>query len=212
MHSQITLGPAEKKLIYIHVVDAALTDDDPLIQAFRYEGFECRYSTTADHYLAALESRVPDVCVINLHLGKYGGAALVQRTIEANRSAICIMLDDGGSVAEAVAAMKAGAADVYPRLNATEPLISLVLECLRQKVRFGTRPNGKKVVQIGGFSALTNRERQVLQSIANGQSTKDAAVELGISERTVELYRTRVRSKLGASNTADLMRIVLTDP
>ena len=65
-------------------------------------------------------------------------------------------------------------------------------------------------VEVRGFSQLTPREREVLQLITNGQSNKEAGRELGISPRTIEVHRARVMEKLGARNTADLMRIVLT--
>ena len=65
-------------------------------------------------------------------------------------------------------------------------------------------------MEVRGFNQLTPRERDVLQRISNGQSNKEAGRELGISPRTVEVHMARVMEKLGARNTADLMRIVLT--
>ena len=57
--------------------------------------------------------------------------------------------------------------------------------------------------------SLTPRERQVSELIAAGQSNKGAAYMLGISPRTVEVHRARAMEKLGARNTADLVRISL---
>jgi two-component system, LuxR family, response regulator FixJ len=59
---------------------------------------------------------------------------------------------------------------------------------------------------------LTERERQVAALIADGASSKEAALRLGISPRTVELHRAHIMAKLGARNAADLVRIVLTRP
>jgi two-component system response regulator FixJ len=59
---------------------------------------------------------------------------------------------------------------------------------------------------------LTARESDVVAVIAAGNTNKDTARQLGISPRTVELHRYRVVRKLGARNTADLVRIVLTMP
>ena len=59
-------------------------------------------------------------------------------------------------------------------------------------------------------SSLTDRQREILQLIAEGKSTKEIASTLFISIKTVEVHRARVMEKLGARNTADLMRIVLT--
>jgi DNA-binding NarL/FixJ family response regulator len=57
---------------------------------------------------------------------------------------------------------------------------------------------------------LTEREREVATLIADGASSKEAALRLGISPRTVELHRAHIMEKLGARNAADLVRIVLT--
>jgi DNA-binding CsgD family transcriptional regulator len=59
------------------------------------------------------------------------------------------------------------------------------------------------------LAALTPRERAVLAQIAAGASSKESARRLGISPRTVEFHRANILRKLGAKNTADLMRVVL---
>jgi FixJ family two-component response regulator len=55
---------------------------------------------------------------------------------------------------------------------------------------------------------LTERERQVATYVANGQINQQIADKLGIALRTVKLHRQRALEKLGAANTADLVRIV----
>ena len=62
-----------------------------------------------------------------------------------------------------------------------------------------------------GDDRLTEREREVLTEITNGASNKEAGRRLGISPRTVEVHRARIMDKLGAKNTADLVRITLND-
>jgi len=69
---------------------------------------------------------------------------------------------------------------------------------------------GDVTVEVKGFKKLTPREREVMQCVVNGRSNKQAGKELGISPRTVEVHRAHVMEKLGARNTADLMRIALT--
>ena len=81
---------------------------------------------------------------------------------------------------------------------------------MRENVHVGAIDGGKRTVEVRGFAQLTPREREVLQLITNGQSNKEAGRDLGISPRTIEVHRARVMEKLGARNTADLMRIVLT--
>jgi DNA-binding CsgD family transcriptional regulator len=61
-----------------------------------------------------------------------------------------------------------------------------------------------------GHDLLTERERAVLAQIVKGASSKEAARALGISPRTVDFHRANIMEKLGAKNTADLMRLVLS--
>lgn len=68
-----------------------------------------------------------------------------------------------------------------------------------------------RLVAVSGNGFLTARECDVLERIASGSSNKEAAHELGISPRTVEVHRARIMVKLGARNAADLVRIVLSD-
>jgi two-component system response regulator FixJ len=65
---------------------------------------------------------------------------------------------------------------------------------------------------IPGAELLTPREREVLARVVAGASNKEAGRALGISPRTVEVHRARIMGKLGAKNTADLVRIVLEQP
>jgi FixJ family two-component response regulator len=106
--------------------------------------------------------------------------------------------------------MKVGASDVVTRPIDTEHLVRIVRDALRQDIHVGAVQAGGRSVEVRGFAQLTPREREVLQLITNGQSNKEAGRELGISPRTIEVHRARVMEKLGARNTADLMRIVLT--
>jgi len=63
--------------------------------------------------------------------------------------------------------------------------------------------------EANGVDALTPREREVLEAIIAGASNKVAGRNLRISPRTVEVHRARIMDKLGAKNTADLVRIVV---
>jgi two-component system response regulator FixJ len=59
------------------------------------------------------------------------------------------------------------------------------------------------------IEALTGRERQVLDSLVEGKPNKIIAFDLGISARTVEIYRANVMSKMGAGSLSELVRMVL---
>ena len=193
----------------VHIVDADLTTCETLSVLFRLEGFQTAFSIDLTGFLATLERRRPDVVIANLDPGG-DGLVLLRRVKSLRAGTPVFMLEDRPAVEAAVAAMKAGATDVITKPIDSEQLVGLVHDALRQDVHLGTVRAGRRPVEVRGFAQLTPREREVLQLITNGQSNKEAGRELGISPRTIEVHRARVMEKLGARNTADLMRIVLT--
>lgn len=60
-----------------------------------------------------------------------------------------------------------------------------------------------------GFNRLTAREREILEALVNGETNAQAGRRLGLSHRTVEVHRRHIMRKLGARNTADLVRRVV---
>jgi two-component system, LuxR family, response regulator FixJ len=73
------------------------------------------------------------------------------------------------------------------------------------------RPIHSLAARFPGRDLLTPREYQVLELIAGGASNKEAGRRLGISPRTVEVHRAHIMAKLGARNSVELVRIVLSE-
>ena len=195
----------------IHVVDSDPSTCEALSVLFRLEGFQTTFSVDPAQFVTSLDRRRPDVVVLNLQVGGESGLALLRRVKAMRMGTPVFMLADFPQVDAAVTAMKLGAADVVSKPVDTEHLLTVVRDALRRDVHVGAMDGGRRSVEVRGFSQLTPREREVLQLITDGRSNKEAGRELGISPRTIEVHRARVMEKLGARNTADLMRIVLTN-
>ncbi len=194
----------------VHIVDPDPGTCEALSVLFRLEGFQTIFSLETAHFIAALARRQPDVVVANLDQGEESGLAILRRVKALRTGALVVMIANTPQVEAAVTAMKLGATDVLTRPIDSEQLLTIVRDALRKDVHLGAMQAGSRPVEVRGFAQLTPREREVLQLITNGQSNKEAGRELGISPRTIEVHRARVMEKLGARNTADLMRIVLT--
>jgi FixJ family two-component response regulator len=194
----------------VHVVDPDLQTCEALSLLFRLEGFQTMFSINLGGFVAALERRRPDVVIANLELPPDDGLDLLRRVKAMRMGTPVFMVENRAMVEAAVTAMKLGATDVVTKPIDTEHLVRAVRDALRHDIHVGAVQPGGRAVEIRGFAQLTRREREVLQLITNGQSNKEAGRELGISPRTIEVHRARVMEKLGARNTADLMRIVLT--
>jgi two-component system response regulator FixJ len=195
----------------IQIVDTDLQTCEALSVLFRLEGFQTAFSINLPGVLASIERRRPDVIIANIDLGEPGEGLILLRRVKLLRLGTPVfMIEDRPQVPLAVAAIKAGAADVVTKPIDNEHLARIVRDALRQDAYVSAPSVPRRSVEVRGFSQLTPREREVLHLISNGQSNKEAGRELGISPRTIEVHRARVMEKLGARNTADLMRIVLT--
>lgn len=196
--------------LLVHVLDSDAATCEALSVLFRLEGFQTSFSMETASFLAAIERRRPDVVLVNIRIGKESGLDILKRVKTMRNGTPVFILEDHPEVNLAVMAMKAGATDVVTKPIDSERLLMAVRDAVREDVHVGAIDGGKRSVEVRGFAQLTPREREVLQLITNGQSNKEAGRNLGISPRTIEVHRARVMEKLGARNTADLMRIVLT--
>ncbi len=196
--------------VLIHILDADAATCEALSVLFRLEGFQTGFSMDTASFIAAIERRPPDVAIVNIRIGKESGLDILRRVKTRRTGTPVFIIEDEPEVDLAVMAMRAGATDVITKPIDSERLLQGVRDAVRENIHVGTFDGGKRNVEVRGFAQLTPREREVLQLITNGQSNKEAGRNLGISPRTIEVHRARVMEKLGARNTADLMRIVLT--
>jgi len=194
----------------VHIVDTDPSTCEALSILFRLEGFQTAFSLDVTSFYHAIERRRPDVVILNMVIGADDGLQVMRRVKAMRMGTPVFVVSDREEVAATVQAMKGGASDVITKPIDTEHFVRAVRDALRQDVHMGASQGGRRPIEVRGFAQLTPREREVLQLVTNGQSNKEAGRELGISPRTIEVHRARVMEKLGARNTADLMRIVLT--
>lgn len=194
----------------VYFLDSERANCDALSVLFRLEGFQTAYFLTVDELLAGLEFRRPDVVIADLTVDGEDSLPAIRRVKNLRLGIPIFMMTDEADLHRTVEAMREGVHDVLHKPVDTEKLLAGVRDALRRDVHIGAVQGGRRPIEIRGFNQLTPREREVLQLITNGQSNKEAGRALGISPRTIEVHRARVMEKLGARNTADLVRIVLT--
>lgn len=194
----------------VHILDPDTNTCEALSVLFRLEGFQTTFSLESEGFFSSIERKHPDVVILSLYVDGGDGLSSLKRVKAMRTGTPVFVISEKADVTTAVEAMKEGATDIITKPIDTERFVRAVRDALRRDVHLGAVQGGRRPIEIRGFNQLTPRERDVLQLITNGQSNKEAGRELGISPRTVEVHRARVMEKLGARNTADLMRIVLT--
>jgi DNA-binding NarL/FixJ family response regulator len=174
--------------------------------ALQIEGCQAAYATDPKEFRQLLAKGVPDVIVVGEAPAGFDGLDALGQVLSTHPMVPTFLIIPDANVDRAVAATKLGAEYVF--------VLPLNTESFLLRIREATERGGPEVIGIRRISPalterLTERERDVLAMIANGNSNKEAGQLLGISPRTVEVHRARIMEKLGARNAADLMRIVL---
>lgn len=208
--TEISYRPFLNRDRLVHIADSDGPTCEALDVLFRLEGFQTVISRDSVQLIARFSQRRPDVVLLNFRLDGEDMVPALRRIKDMRAGIPVFMLADAPDVDGTVEAMRSGASDVFVKPVDPERMVRVVRDILRRDVHMSASSEGQREVEIRGFAQLTPREREVLQLVTNGQSNKEAGRELGISPRTIEVHRARVMEKLGARNTADLIRIVLT--
>jgi two-component system response regulator FixJ len=119
-----------------------------------------------------------------------------------------IVITGHGDIPLAVEAMRHGAADFLEKPFDDEVILASVTAALDQQQRDGER-DAYRTVLHERLATLSTRERQVLESLVAGLPNKSIAFDLGISPRTVEIYRANVMTKMDAGSLSELVRMAL---
>jgi two-component system, LuxR family, response regulator FixJ len=131
----------------------------------------------------------------------------VQRTLHERGVAMPVIILTGhGDVAVAVRAMKQGAVDFIEKPFEKEDLLAAI-EAAFERLEAGSGANSRAGEAAVVLAALSPREREVLEGLAQGLPNKTIAYDLGISARTVEVHRANVMTKLGARSLSDALRV-----
>ena len=182
---------------------------DALSLALVKAGYTCEAFPDATGFLNAFTRWPADrsgCLVLDIFLPDISGLELQDR-LSANPDGLPIIFITGrGDIRLAVRAMKGGAVDVLPKPFKAEDLLERTAAALCADAERRRRRRARKELH-DRLVRLTPRETQVFERIAGGQANKAVAIDFGISERTVEIHRSRVMKKMQARNLADLVRM-----
>lgn len=192
----------------VHVID----DDEAVRQSLKFLlesasiGVETHASAT--EFLRLLPEVEPACVITDVRMPNISGIDLLRRLRELKRGIPVIVITGHGDVALAVEAMKIGAADFLEKPFDDEALLASVRSAINSHGREQQRHNERGEVE-GRLATLSKRERDVLDGLVAGLANKQIAFELGISPRTIEIYRANLMTKMQAASLSDLVRMAL---
>ncbi|HEY7229375.1 MAG TPA: response regulator FixJ [Pseudolabrys sp.] len=192
----------------VHVVDDDEAMRDSMAFLLRAENFQVQTYAAATDFLKALPQIKTGCVVTDVRMPGMSGLELLQRLRELKVSLPVIVVSGHGDVPLAVEAMKTGALDFIEKPFSDEVFLRAVRMAVTAHAIDSQRQAQKATID-SRLKSLSNREREVLEGLVAGHPNKTIAYDLGISPRTVEIYRANVMEKMQAESLSDLVRMAL---
>jgi two-component system response regulator FixJ len=199
----------------VHVVDDDESARDALAFLLEAADFEVVSHASAQALLDALPLAGAGCVITDMRMPDMTGLELVRELNARGSRAPIIMITGHGDIPLAVEAMRAGVADFIEKPFGE----ARILDALNRALEAGPPPVSQSALGQGSDEAalvrqrletLSERERQVLDGVVDGHPNKVIARDLGISPRTVEIYRAKLMAKMHADNLAALVRMTLS--
>ncbi|MFT6268846.1 MAG: FixJ family two-component response regulator [Alphaproteobacteria bacterium] len=196
----------EHKTIYI--IDDEASVRKTLENVFRLAGFTVRVFDNP-HTVCESPLETKDSCILlDLSMPEMSGLEFQQLLLDKKISIPIVFYSGKADVDSAVGAMKAGAYTLIRKPASNKLLIEMVLDAIDAHVQIDPF-KGQSEQAFECLQALSQRELQVAELVADGQTASEIAKQLFISRRTVEAHRAHIFEKLKISSVARLAQLVL---
>jgi len=193
----------------IHVID----DDDAVRESIDFllaaADFIVRTYASAAEFLKTGSGTGPACILTDVRMPDMSGLELLQKLKADGVVTPVIVMTGHGDIPLAVEAMKAGAFDFIEKPFDDQRLIAATEAALRVGTELENRHREQDEIRAL-FDTLTPRERDVMEGLVQGKPNKIIAYDLGISPRTVEVYRANVMQKLKAGSLSDVVKMALS--
>jgi len=192
----------------VFIVDDDLAVRDSLQLLMRSVGLASETYGSADEFLSSYDPGRRGCLVLDVRMPGTSGLELQQRLGQFDSPLQIIFLTAHGDIEMAVQAVKAGAFDFVRKPFRDQDLLDKVQYAIAEDAR--RRRDAADLAGIRSrIGSLTPRERELLEMVVQGKANKVIAIELGISQRTVEIHRARVMKKMKVDSVTDLVRIAV---
>ncbi|GAB3443871.1 response regulator FixJ [Actinophytocola sediminis] len=170
------------------------------IQAFHYPDAPC--------FLAEFDPDEPAVVIVDVRMPGVSGFQLQERLIELDYPAPIVFCSAHGDIPMSVRALTNGAVDFLEKPYEPQRMIDVVQAQLTEAGRrFADHAHRREVQRR--VATLTQREREVLRLVVDGQPSQLIARRLGASVRTIDVHRARIKAKTDADSLGTLVRDIL---
>jgi len=192
----------------VFIVDDEEPVRDSIGLLLRSVGLRSKGYPDARAFLDAYLPSQPGCLVLDIRMPRMSGMELQQELNRRGWGIPLIFITGHGDVPMAVEAMRAGAVDFLQKPFKDDELIRRVQKALDQDLQLREQLGALEQIRAR-YDSLTPREREIADRLVAGDANKVIAIELGLSERTVELHRAHVMQKMEARGIAPLVQLLL---
>ena len=196
-----------QQTVYVVEDDEAVRDSLGLL--LKSDGKPVKTYESATAFLKDYSDKMAGCIVLDIRMPGMDGMELQKKLNEKHSILPIIFVTGHGDVPMAVDAMKEGAVDFIQKPYREEALLEKIEAALKQDLEQRKSLDEKQEI-IRRIKSLTPREHEIMDRMIAGQANKVIAIELEISQRTVEIHRSRVMHKMGTHSLAHLVRMVLS--
>jgi FixJ family two-component response regulator len=190
----------------VFVVDDDASVRDAIGSLLRSVGLKPLLFASAQEFLTSEKPDTPTCLVLDVRMPGLGGFDCQSHLEEAGFEIPIVFMTGHGDIPMSVRAMKAGAVDFLTKPFREQDLLDAVQQAIERD-----RARRTELKETQGlrerFSTLTAREQEVMSWVVGGRLNKQIAGEIGTSEITVKVHRSRVMQKMKAGSVADLVRM-----
>jgi FixJ family two-component response regulator len=187
-------------------------DDDPALRnsvarLLRSLGLDAQLFASISEFLGSDPPDGPTCLVLDVRLPGKSGLDFQRELAAANRQLPIIFITGHGDIPMSVQAMKGGAIEFLTKPFRDQELLDAIqLGLSRDRAR---RENERTLAALReGFESLSPREREIMLQVARGRLSKQIAGDIGISEATVKVHRSRAMRKMNVRSLPELGRMV----
>jgi FixJ family two-component response regulator len=190
----------------VHILDDDDEVRDVLTAVVQAAGHAVIGYGRPSQFLEKLDPAQPGTLILDVRLPEMSGLELQRHLIRSGATLPIILITNHADIPMVVEAMREGAFDFLEKPVRNQDLIDRVNAAIKKDAQ--NRESIRRHADIRSrFLTLSAREKEVLQLVVDGRANKVIALDLGLSERTVEVHRGNIMDKMGAQSLAHLVRM-----
>jgi two-component system, LuxR family, response regulator FixJ len=192
----------------VHVIDDDQAARESLAFLLKAAKIAVKTYESAGAFLGSAAGMKSGCVITDVRMPEIDGIELLRHLRDIKVNVPVIVVTGHGDVPLAVEAMKIGAVDFFEKPFDDEVILASVRSALDRQEHESRRQAERAEIE-SRLAALSNRERDVLEGLVAGRANKQIAYDLGISPRTVEIYRANLMTKMQAASLSNLVRMAL---